>query len=345
MKSPTETPASKVVCESQDCGKEYASKGGMKNHYKKTHKSLEEIQSPLGKFPAIDPARILFNESDPSTQGNSKGQVNSPKVTTCGQYICNICDNYFESKQDIDEHKKKEHDISSPTARETDSGSQDPTASSPPTDTTSSMTRELYSQNTVRQLNVEDNVMEDAKKEQELYEQIFQITENVIVPEKEEETREELKEKMIRFKMIKDKKEKLHEQTKETVNILEEKIEYLKHECTLSSEVEVKQRKEIEDISKTTEKTRKNLNEKLQENAKLHKEKDAAVEEMNTLRETNGTLSKTNYDLKTKLKTKDDLIKAMKESNDAQENDASEESNITVVQEDISHKCQQCNKT
>ena len=144
MKSPTETPASKVVCESQDCGKEYASKGGMKNHYKKTHKSLEEIQSPLGKFPAIDPARILFNESDPSTQGNSKGQVNSPKVTTCGQYICNVCDNYFESKQDIDEHKKKEHDISSPTARETDSGSQDPTASPPPTDTSSSMTRELY---------------------------------------------------------------------------------------------------------------------------------------------------------------------------------------------------------
>ena len=32
-----ETPASKVVCKSKDCGKEYASKGGMMDHYKKMH--------------------------------------------------------------------------------------------------------------------------------------------------------------------------------------------------------------------------------------------------------------------------------------------------------------------
>ena len=187
--------------------------------------------------------------------------------------------------------------------------------------------------------------MEEAMNEQELYEHIFKITETVIDPENEEETREDLKNKMLRFKTIKEKKEKLHEQSKEKVKILEENIKALKHECTLSSEVEEKQRKEIEDMSKEAEKTRKNLNVRIQENAKLHNEKDAAVEEMNTLRETNGTLSKTNYNLKTKLKTKDDLIKAMKESNEAQENNASEESEITVVQEDISHKCQQCNKT
>ena len=86
MTSTVETPAPKVVCESQDCGKEYASKGGMKNHNKKTHKAAEEIQSPLGKFPTSDSARVLFKESEPSTQGNSLGQVNSPKVTSDGRY-------------------------------------------------------------------------------------------------------------------------------------------------------------------------------------------------------------------------------------------------------------------
>ena len=48
-------------------------------------------------------------------------------------------------------------------------------------------------------------LLEEAKNEQELYEQIFKITETVIVPENEEETKEVLKNKMIRFKTIKDK--------------------------------------------------------------------------------------------------------------------------------------------
>ena len=76
MTSPGETPAhNKVVCEGENCGKKYASKGGMKNHYNKSHKAVE-IQSPLGKFPVSDPARTLFGEDgEPSTQGNSVGQV------------------------------------------------------------------------------------------------------------------------------------------------------------------------------------------------------------------------------------------------------------------------------
>ena len=76
-----ETPALKVVCKSKDCEKEYATKGGMNDHYKKKHKTEGEIQSPLGRFPSItSSARVLFNDDvqaeQPSTQGNSKGQIN-----------------------------------------------------------------------------------------------------------------------------------------------------------------------------------------------------------------------------------------------------------------------------
>ena len=43
--TPTPTPAPKVVCKGNDCGKEYASKGGMMDHYKKKHNSVGEILS------------------------------------------------------------------------------------------------------------------------------------------------------------------------------------------------------------------------------------------------------------------------------------------------------------
>ena len=108
---------------------------------------------------------------------------------------------------------KESGDSTTPTPT-ADKGSDDSTTPTPPVDSDAQMApdaRQLYSPNTVRQLNAEDEVLEDAKKEQELYEEIFKITEHVIAPEKEEETREDIRNKMMRFKIIKEKKEKLHE--------------------------------------------------------------------------------------------------------------------------------------
>ena len=78
--SPIETPSQKWACESKDCDKAYASKGYMKVHFKKCHNLDDGIQSPLGKFPS---ARVLFDEEEqPAVQGNSAGDVNSPKVVS-----------------------------------------------------------------------------------------------------------------------------------------------------------------------------------------------------------------------------------------------------------------------
>ena len=84
-------------------------------HYRKKHTSVSEIQSPLGRFPSTtNPARVLFDDSvqtdknvqaddngqaeEPRTQGNSKGQVNSPKVLSDGKYQCNHCNNEYPTK-------------------------------------------------------------------------------------------------------------------------------------------------------------------------------------------------------------------------------------------------------
>ena len=104
-----ETPAPKVVCKSKDCGKEYASRGGMMDHYKKKHNTGGEIQSPLGRFPpATNPARVLFND-DPATQGNSHGDVNSPKVVSEATYVCDVCEVHAISKEVLTKHKQDEH--------------------------------------------------------------------------------------------------------------------------------------------------------------------------------------------------------------------------------------------
>ena len=187
MTSPIETPAPKVVCESENCGKKYASKGGMKNHFNKSHKAVE-IQSPLGKFPVSDPVRTLFNEEDgPSTQGNSDGQVNSPKVSSMGQYICGVCDNYFESQSKVDDHKSKEHED------RTDTAPAPPSAED--------------------ELNEENEVLEAAKAEQDLYDEIFHLSQSAAISAGQEESFEVIQGKLERFKSIMTKKDTMLKET------------------------------------------------------------------------------------------------------------------------------------
>ena len=235
--TPTPVPASRVYCEKPNCKKDYKSRSGLLNHNKTAHKNDLEIQSPLGNFPSSNLARILFDDEDrPSTQGNSDGEINSPKVQSIVRFLCGVCDMNFSQNQEaklhmIEDHKKKADKVSNESATP-DKESDDSTTPTPTADKESSGSttpRQLYSPNTVRQLNEEDQILVDAKQEQELYEEIFKITENVIAPEKEEETRDDIKNKMIRFRTIKEKKEKLHEKATETLKIQDELIKSLRH--------------------------------------------------------------------------------------------------------------------
>jgi uncharacterized C2H2 Zn-finger protein len=79
--------------------------GPLTDHVKRWHQVAKEVLSPLATT-----ARTLFQPNDEdnqaSTQGNSAGEVNSPKVVSEGRYQCGVCDDMFESKAEVDNHIK-----------------------------------------------------------------------------------------------------------------------------------------------------------------------------------------------------------------------------------------------
>ena len=325
MTSPTETPAPKVVCESQNCGKEYASRGGMKNHFKKSHKA-PEIQSPLGKFPASDPARILFNdEGEPSTQGNSVGQVNSQKVSSGGQYICGICDDYFESKSNVDDHKNNEH---GPTTAQAPSSA--PTSVAPPSqiqegevladkhDKTSvtehnageTNTEEEDISNDSQLLAVEEEVLEEAKEDQDLYDELDKISQEVEKSEKSEESNTNLVEKFERFKVILKIKEK------DAKGALEKEVkvsQYYKEENILLKQVETKQTAWLVERDNEVDKLKKEVIMSKKTNTNHIKQKAEHDAKMLELFLLNSKLTKDMQDLKIDLENKDNMIKSLQE--------------------------------
>ena len=183
---PTTALIERVICQIPDCTKNYKSRSNMLNHIRTHHKPSIEVQSPLGNFPSSNIPRVLFHEDDQaSIQGNSRGEVNSPKVHSIVSYQCGACDIPFESNEDAmkhieDIHTKKTGEASSPSALTT-TPSRSPTsattttpASSPtPNPTPASDPRPPFED----ELEKDMDVMEAAaKEEQELYDALEQIT-------------------------------------------------------------------------------------------------------------------------------------------------------------------------
>ena len=80
--APLVTPTKTVACPKTDCNKKYTARASMIAHMRKKHNGTGVVESPLGSFPPSSSAVTLqFDESDDhATQGNSHGQVISPKV-------------------------------------------------------------------------------------------------------------------------------------------------------------------------------------------------------------------------------------------------------------------------
>ena len=88
------SPAHTVDCSVTECRKQkvggYKTKKGLTDHMQRWHKAAVDVLSPMAAT-----ARTLFNNMDkdllPSTQWNSNGQVNSPKVVSEGRFQCGAC--------------------------------------------------------------------------------------------------------------------------------------------------------------------------------------------------------------------------------------------------------------
>ena len=53
--------------------------------------------------------RLREDGENPSTQGNSKGQVNSPKVVSAARFVCSSCDKDYPTKAEVIDHMAHGH--------------------------------------------------------------------------------------------------------------------------------------------------------------------------------------------------------------------------------------------
>ena len=105
----SQTPAHTVDCSIPDCRKQkvggYKTKKGLTDHMLRWHQAAVDVLSPITAT-----ARTLFHsgykETEPSAQGNSAGQVNSPKVMTEGRFQCGVCGQEVDTNERMMMHVK-----------------------------------------------------------------------------------------------------------------------------------------------------------------------------------------------------------------------------------------------
>ena len=191
-------------------------------------------------------------------------------------------------------------------------------------------------------------MLDAAKEEQDLFDALEQITQTVIEPETEKETREDIKKTLTRFKTIMTKKDKVIKATGEQVKSLKLSTEAIKHDTKMQDEILEEQKKDIEKVQK--------------KNYKMTKEKVEVLKELEVMREYNDTLNKANTDMIEQLRVKENLVKSLKEElgidNDEEDEEVTEEEDeedTGVVQEvtesvvrmnndENNHTCNACNK-
>ena len=89
-------------------------------------------------------------------------------------------------------------------------------------------------------------MIEAAKEEQDLFDALELITETVIEPDTEMETRNDIKDTLTRFKVIMTKKDKVINAIGEQVKSLTLSTEAIKHDAKMQEEVLEEQKKDIE---------------------------------------------------------------------------------------------------
>ena len=207
--------------------------------------------------------------------------------------------------------------------------------------------RQLFEEETETELQSDmDVLLAAAREEEELYEALEKLTEDVIAPEEEKETRENIKEKLARYKSIMNKKNNIIKAASEEIKSLKLSKEAYKHDSKMQEDILEQQKRDLDKIEK--------------KNDKLNRDKVDVMRELEVLRESNGSLNKKNNDFSEMLKVKDGLIRALREEIGAEEDedevevaetvedvaDAVEEVTEVVRMNKVSkyHNCNACNK-
>ena len=93
----------KASCNVPKCNKTLKNKKNLTSHMEKVHR----VVTAISDSPPANTVRTLFTvDNSPSTQGNSAGAVNSPKVRSEGCYQCGKCGKGYKTQEEATEHMK-----------------------------------------------------------------------------------------------------------------------------------------------------------------------------------------------------------------------------------------------
>ena len=238
-------------------------------------------------------------------------------MLSTGQYICGLCDKYFDSKSKVDDHKSKEHEHRPVTA---------PTPSL-----------------TVDELDDENEVLEAAKAEQDLYDEIFRLSQSAAIPGQEEESFQVIKDKLERFKIIMTKKDIRLKETIIDVKRLTNDLKVSKHNNELMKQVEERQRKDLDAADKESEKIKGYLQ------TQRNRNKDILIKEKmkkNTLKKEKKALENELKNAKNKLEAKENIIRDFEKAtsgNDIEEVEVTEPTQ-PFRQVSQANNCNACDK-
>ena len=293
------------------------------NHMRKHHK---EIQSPLGTFPPSNSAVALhFGDSDDSaTQGNSHGAINSPKVVSVAIYVCSVCDIHFEAKEGVTKHMDENHiDVATVNQEVVD-------------DDDNATNHEVEAE-----LEQEEAFMEAAKEELEVFETLADLADAAFDPVSEKDKRENIKDKLNRYKHIMTKKDLI-------LKAKIEEIKFLKHDVAMSKQVET--HKETIVSEKETElKLASTRFKNLEKELKTVKEQNKT--NIDSLNATVGSLTKRNNELMTQIATESSLAQATSGDPSAAETEIEVEAHqeedrprVDMSKDTTGHKCVACDR-
>ena len=365
-----DTPVGANNCKVPDCKKQqaggYKSKNGLTNHMKRWHQAAKDVLSPMAET-----ARALFQteeELQPSTQGNSSGAVNSPKVVSEARLQCGACDKEFGSTAEMSEHMTMHYNSVAP--EQNDDILEDEYDEDEPNND-----KEYVSDNdTTENETVVDqyeghlelnNMMTVDKIVDSFIDNAFRkMHPNEVTTDHDDVDKDLI---ISDLKKVVDEKDiKLVEKTALATGLhmkikqMTTELETLKHDAAMRQEVDDDQRKELEDAKENMDKLRKDLqtqkarnkdvliNEKLKkrENNKIKLEMKSIVKDLDVLRENNGQLNKDNSDLKIHISVKDGIIKGLREAlgDDEVVVVNMPDADVMMNRETTFHKCNACNK-
>ena len=253
------------------CEKPFSSKQSLARHVKTIHDGIVSLKNLFSSPKALSNKKRLFTSvPNLSTQGNSAGQVNDPKVVSEGIFICGACDGRFQNEEEMTNHIGTDHDNATAANESVDSESAGDIEDTGDND--------------------EDNMFdsEDDKDLNEAFDEIFKE----IASQEEAPESAKMQQKIERFKVLINKKTKIqnesnlqvanHKQIEahqySEIKKKEKEISFLKKAATKDREKYLKDLDSLRKSNSNTIKENGDLNAKLEEKEAIIKSLEEALE-------------------------------------------------------------------